>query len=113
MSKKWILATAVAIGMAGGATAMLRAAEEEGKEVKIKFADAPAAVQKTLTEEAKGKTIESLDKETAKDGKVSYEADVVIDGTNYEIVVSDDGKLVSKKIDKEEDEKKGGKDKKD
>jgi hypothetical protein len=103
----------MAAGVLGGTSLGLRAAEEEGKEVHIKFNDAPEAVQKTLTAEARGAKIDGVDKETMKDGKEIYEADAVIDGTNYEIQVSPDGKLISKKIDKEEDEKKGAKDKKD
>jgi hypothetical protein len=32
----------------------------------------------------------------------------MINGTNYEIKVAPDGKLISKKIDNEDEEKKGG-----
>jgi hypothetical protein len=101
-------------GVVGASGFLVRAAEEEdeGKEVKIKFSEAPEAVQKTLTEEAKGVKIKTLDKETHKDGKIVYEADVKIDGTNYEIQVAPDGKLIHKIVDKEEDEKKD-KDKKE
>jgi hypothetical protein len=108
MRKRWILAALMIFGVVGATTAYLRAEEEdEGKEVKIKFTEAPEAVQKTLTEEAHGQTIKTLDKETSKSGKVVYEADVKIDGTNYEIVVAPNGKLIHKKIDEEENEKKG------
>lgn len=108
MGKRWIVALLAVVGVICTSTAMLRAEEEdEGKEVKIKFSQAPEAVQKTLTKEAEGATITTLDKETHKDGKVFYEADVKIDGTNYEIVVNADGKLIHKKIDEEENEKKG------
>lgn len=109
--RKWMLALLVGFGMIGATT--LFAAEkgekdekDEGKEVKIKFSEAPAKVQETLTYEAHGAKIESIDKEE-KAGKTVYEADAVIDGTNYEILVSADGKLISKTVDKEEDEKKG------
>jgi hypothetical protein len=84
-------------------------AEDEGKEVKSKFADCPAVVQKTLTAQAGGAKIETVDQETGKDGKVVYEADAVIGGKNYEIKVAADGTLISKAEDKEEDEK-GAKD---
>jgi hypothetical protein len=108
MRGRWLLMLLVSCGLFGARAATVRAEDEdEGKEVKIKFSEAPAAVQKTLTDEAKGAKIETLDQETSKSGKVVYEADVKIDGTNYEIVVAPDGKLIHKKIDKEEDEKKG------
>jgi hypothetical protein len=102
----------MAASIVSGTSLFLRAAEEE-KEVKIKFSDAPEAVQNTLKEQAKGAKIDSVDKETTKDGKTVYEADVMIDGTNYEVKVAEDGKLISKKVDKDEDEKKDGKDKKE
>ena len=87
--------------------------ENEGDEVRIKFAEAPAAVQATINKESDGAKVDSLDKETD-DGKTIYEADAVINGTNYEIKVAPDGKLISKKIDNEDEEKKGGeKDEKD
>lgn len=108
MSKRWILTALMAFTLIGASAAFVRADEEdEGQEVKIKFSEAPAAVQKTLTEEAHGQTIKTLDKETRKSGKIAYEADVKIDGTNYEIVVAADGKLIHKKIDEEDNEKNG------
>ena len=107
MRRRWFLAMLMMVGVVGATSFFVRADEEdEGKEVKIKFSEAPEAVQKTLTEQAKGQKIKTLDKETKKDGKIVYEADVKIDGVNYEIQVAPDGKLISKKVDKEEDEKK-------
>ena len=82
--------------------------KEEGNEVKMKIADVPAAVQKTIAEESKGAKVETVDKETD-DGKTVYEADAQINGKNYEIKVLEDGTLLSKKLDMEE----GEKDKKD
>jgi uncharacterized membrane protein YkoI len=81
------------------------AEKEEGNETKIKFGEAPQAVQKALTEQAGGQKIESVDKQT-KDGKTVYEADAVINGANYEIVVGADGQVIKKAVDKEEDEAK-------
>ena len=92
---------ALAIVLTTSVTALR--AEEEGNEVKMKFADCPAAVQKTLTEQARATKIETVDKETSKDGKVIYEADAVIDGKNYEIKVNADGTLIGKSEDKEEE----------
>lgn len=109
--RKWMLALLVGFGMLGATTlfgAEKGEKEDEGKEVRIKFTEAPAKVQQTLTYEAHGAKIESIDKE-GKDGKIVYEADAVIDGTNYEIRVDAKGKLISKAVDNEEDEKKANK----
>jgi len=106
MRKSWILVAALAAGcngMNGHATGGKE--KDEGDETKIKFSEAPEAVQKTLTEQAGGARIDTVDKES-KDGKTVYEADAMINGTNYEIVVGADGKLINKKVDKEEGEKK-------
>ena len=74
--------------------------EKESDEVKVAFDKIPAPVQQTFNKETGGVAIKEVDQEKL-DGKDVYEADVVIGGTNYEIVVAPDGKLVSKKIDNE------------
>jgi uncharacterized membrane protein YkoI len=111
---RWVLA-----GLCGaGLTVMslsVRAEEKEKdeNEVKMKIDDVPAAVKTTIVKEADGTPVTSVDKETD-DGKTVYEADAKINGTNYEIKVAEDGTLISKKIDKEEDdEKKDGEKMKD
>jgi hypothetical protein len=98
-SRKWLPA------IVAGALATVAAAASAGEEnvVKIKFADAPSAVRKTLKREANGGKIETVDIET-REGKRVYEADVEIDGTNYEILVEKNGRLISKAIDEEEEE---------
>jgi uncharacterized membrane protein YkoI len=109
MSKRWILAALLAIGVLSAATLNARAEEqekEEGKETKVKFDQVPAAAQKTLTEEAKGAKIETVDKEED-EGKVIYEADVTLNGKNYEIKVAEDGTLLVKKLDEGEKDEKG------
>jgi len=75
----------------------------EQNEKKIQITDLPMAVRKTLKREANGFAIKSVDVEKV-DGKTVYETDVIIDGINYEILVSKSGQLISKKIDNEEDE---------
>jgi len=106
----WVLVVALAAGCTSmNGNGKSKAEKEEGNETKIKFAEAPEAVQKTLTEQSGGAKIDTIDKETTPDGKTVYEADAVINGTNYEIVVGADGKIVKKQVDKEE----GEKDKKD
>ncbi len=75
----------------------------EEKEVELKLADCPAAVQKTLTREAHGAKIKEVEKET-EDGETVYEAEVKIDGKEYEIEVAQDGTLLEKVLDEDEDD---------
>jgi len=78
--------------------------DDEKDEQKISFKEAPKAVRKTFKREAGDVKIKSLDKESKK-GKTVFEGDVAIDGHNYEVLVSEDGLLLSKTLD-DEDEKK-------
>ncbi len=79
-----------------------RATADEEDGVKMKLADCPAAVQKTIAREAVGAKVEEIEKEV-EDGKTVYETDVTIDGKNYELEVSEDGLLIAKKLDDEDD----------
>jgi len=108
------IALVAALSLQACATGHARKGEdEEGTETKIKFAEAPAAVQAGLTREAGGVAIADVDKESD-EGKDIYEADAMISGKNYEIKVATDGSLVSKKLDAEESSAKAGeKDEKD
>ncbi len=67
-------------------------------DVKVQWADVPAAVQKTITDHAEDGKVEKIEKETkTKDGQkvVIYEADVrTPDGKKIEIEVREDGKLL-------------------
>ena len=76
--------------------------EKEGDEVKVKIDQVPAVVRKTLDEESHNAKIDSVDKETD-DGKTIYEADVKLNDKNYEIKVAEDGTLISKKLDMEDE----------
>ena len=69
-----LLAGTLSLGGAGGA----RADEDEAghHHQSVTMAELPAAVQKTLNREAKGGKIEELRKETHKNGKVIYEAEI-------------------------------------
>jgi hypothetical protein len=98
------IAVTTALAADAPAAAKSQPAKDEGVEVKIKFAECPKAVQDTLTKESGGAAITTVDKET-EDGKTTYEADAVINGKNYELKVAEDGTLISKKLDLEEDEK--------
>jgi hypothetical protein len=74
-----------------------------GKEQKVKLEDCPAAVQKTIKDNANGDKIVEIEKEVTKDGTVLYEAEVKTgNGKEREIVVGADGTLV--KIEEEDDD---------
>ena|SRR5687767_11772102 len=77
-----------------------------GKEVKVKFKDCPKAVQDTLTKAASPDgVIKEIEKETRKDGRVVYEAEVKIADKLWEIAIAYDGTLLSKELeDDDEDE---------
>lgn len=105
MRKLFILV--VVCGLAASAS-WLRAEDkesDEGDEQKVAFTSTPQAVQTTLTKEGDGNKIDQVDKENHK-GKIIYEADVQLNGKNYEIKVAEDGTLISKKLDEEEKEHK-------
>jgi hypothetical protein len=98
---KHVLAVLVAIAVAGGNPALAG-----GKEEKVKLEDCPQAVQKTIKDNADGGKILEIEKETNKDGTVTYEAEVKkADGTVIEIEVAADGKLIDVEVEDDEDDK--------
>ena len=112
MNARWPLVGLLTVTLGAASAGNVRAADEkEGKEEKVAFKELPKAVRKTLEREANGEKIKTVDKEE-QDGKTVYEADVKIDGTNYEILVDEHGKLLSKKIDEEDEATENGKGKK-
>ncbi len=114
---RWIVAGLMAVSVASIVPGRALAEEKKDKEeneVKVTMDQLPAAVKATLMKEAGDGKISDIDKESEK-GKTIYEADVKIGANNYEIKIAEDGTLLSKKLDNEEDEKgsKGKKDEKD
>ena|SRR5688572_25128060 len=90
------LLLAVAVGFALAIPAL-------ADEKKVKLEDCPAAVQKTIKDNANGGKIVEIEKETAKDGAVRYEAEVKTRaGKELEILVASDGTLI--KVESEDDE---------
>jgi hypothetical protein len=108
MRNRWILAAAVSASLATGIVLIARAAdkeEKEGDEQKIELKDAPQAVQDALKKEMKDGKLESIDKQT-EDGKTIYEADAMIDGKSREIRIDAEGKVISNKLDEDQDAEK-------
>ena len=68
-------------------------------EVKVLMGDLPAPVRATLEKESKGGKVTEVEKET-KNGKTVYSADVTAaDGKKWDVVVGEDGKVISKEAD--------------
>jgi hypothetical protein len=69
----------------------------KGNEVKTSMAEVPASVRATLEKESKGGKVTEVEKET-KNGKTVYSADITgADGKKWDVVVGEDGKMISKK----------------
>ena len=76
------------------------AAVEEGEpveitEIEMKFADCPTAVQKAFQQEAVGAKLNEVVQIT-EDEKTFYKASITVDAREYEIIVDEDGTLVAK-----------------
>ena len=73
---------------------------EDGKvvarEVEISMSDVPPAVRATIEQQTKGAKVDQVEKFTRPDGKVVYEVEWMVEGKKREIVVAEDGKLVSR-----------------
>jgi hypothetical protein len=87
----------------GSATRAASEDADDDDDEKIPFANAPAAVQKTLRREAGSAEIKEVEKSTD-EGKVVYEAEVTIDGHEYVISVAEDGTLLEKELEDDEEE---------
>jgi hypothetical protein len=94
-----VVSSAVCLGCA----ALAIEEAQESKEEKVKLEDCPQAVQDTLKKASAGGKIEEIEKET-EDGKVVYEAEVVIEGDEYEVKVAEDGKLLGKTLEDDDDD---------
>jgi uncharacterized membrane protein YkoI len=62
----------------------------------VTMEELPAPVKATFEREAKGGKIEELRKETRKNGKVIYEAEIIKNGKGREIEVNAEGKVVER-----------------
>ncbi len=103
MTRSTLLALLLTCCVACLGCSELAAVETDDAEENVKLEDCPQAVQDTLKKASAGGKIEEIAKET-ENGKVVYEADVVIDGDEYEVKVADDGKLLSKKQENDDDD---------
>ena len=77
--------------------------DEDDDGVTVTLDQVPAAVKATIEKAAQGGKITEIEREGEGD-KAVYEADVTIEGKEYEIQVAADGKLISKKLETDEDD---------
>ena len=92
-----LFVTVALVGLAFGGS-------PSGDEPKIKLADCPEAVRKTLQAEAPGSKIETVTKEKNEDDETLYWAEAVIGGKAYEVGVLEDGTLSEMNLGMDEEE---------
>jgi len=104
MNAKWLLAAGLAIGICGYAHALQKPASQAGApaaepaeagETKVKLDQVPDAAKETIKKELVGAELEDIAKEQ-RDGKTVYETDIIKDGAKWEVIVAEDGSIVSK-----------------
>jgi hypothetical protein len=93
---KYILVALFAVVVLATGFQTSKADEEE-----VKLSECPKAVQKTLKREAKGGKIVEIEREV-EDGETIYEAEIIIDGNEYEVEILEDGTLLSKILEDDE-----------
>jgi hypothetical protein len=95
----------IKVGLLTIALVLAQVLPSAAKEEKVKLSDCPAAVQKTIKEQADGGKILEIEKETKKDGTVVYEAEIKkADGKKIEVEVAEDGKLLDTEEEDDEDD---------
>ncbi|MHC4103670.1 MAG: PepSY domain-containing protein [Planctomycetota bacterium] len=80
-------------------------ADENEQEEIVTLEQLPPVVRKTLHRESTGGTIGEIEKET-KHGRVIYEAEVMLDGREYEVKIAANGILIKKELEEQEKHKK-------
>ncbi len=94
------------VKVASDGTLISRNAEDEEDEAEqtVTIDQVPDPVKATILNEAQGGTIEEIELEN-EDGQLAYEADVVINGQEFELKIAPDiGALISKQADDEEED---------
>lgn len=93
-----LVTVGVVVGI--GAVATTRMMDED---IPVSIDAVPAAVKATILAEAQGHAIWEIEMET-KNGQTVYEAEVVIDGRETDILVAADGTLLGTEIDDEDEQ---------
>ena len=98
MSRRFPLAAGLRVGIWGCA-----ALQAQSGEVKVKIEQTPLAVQATIKKELVGARLEDIAK-TRRQGKTVYETDIIKGGYKWEVVIGEDGQIVSKLREERADE---------
>jgi len=85
MTTGWAVAASMALVASGCAM----------KETKVAIGQAPQAVRDTIQRELVGAELEDIARKTV-DGQTVYETDVIRDGHKWEVVIREDGTILSK-----------------
>lgn len=98
MKARWTVLTFVGLVSFGAAAITVLANDKDEEEVSID--QVPAAVKATILKEAKGGTLQEIERET-KGGKTVYEAEVIIQGKEIEIKIAPDGTVIGREVEDE------------
>lgn len=101
MNANWILTAGLAAGMCacsnmnGSGSPNARGEEQpELGEVKVRLEETPEAVQKTIKGELVTAELEDIARKQ-RQGQPVYETDIVKDGHKWEVVIGEDGRIIS------------------
>jgi len=75
---------------------------EEAGEMTMQLNELPSSVRTALERETRGGTIREVERESLR-GRTVYSADAMVDGEMWEIEVAEDGSVLSRERDDEED----------
>ena len=96
MNPQYISILIAMVGMCGCATTQRQTAElAEPGETKVRLDQTPAAVRQTIEHELVGAQLEDIARKE-RQGKTIYETDIFRNGHKWEVVVGEDGKIISK-----------------
>jgi hypothetical protein len=87
MNATWLLPAGLMVGVCGCA--------RPAGEVKVKVEQTPPEVQKTINSELVGAHLEDIAKKQQQ-GRTVYETDIVKNGHKWEVVIGEDGEIISK-----------------
>ncbi len=90
MSAKLMVTAGLTFGLIGFATMYGHSGE-----VKVTVEETPPAVQKTIRSELVGASLEDIAKKR-RQGETVYETDIIKDGHKWEVVIGEDGRIISK-----------------
>src|SRR5947207_9627800 len=109
MSMRWTITVMAAVLTAGctnnkketsagggqDSRSAMTAEPAEAGETKVSVDQTPPAVRKTIERELVGAQLEDIAKKQ-RNGQTIYETDIIRDGQKWEVVVAEDGRIVSK-----------------